>query len=165
LTTAPDHAGATARDADCTPRPSTRRRAAPARSRGTPMRKHIIRDAFPDKAMDFAGRIGDGLRHAMPDGLVRNGAGKWLQAGVALGAARTGMRAAGTVARRHPVALTAAAIGIGAALYAVARHRRKKAEQEALQGRSHRIRAALDRGRGRAPHAADLGVGAGRAAD
>ncbi|MGY1457975.1 MULTISPECIES: hypothetical protein [unclassified Luteimonas] len=146
------------------------------------MRKRTIirdvRDALPDRAMDFAGRIGDGLRHAVPDGAgkwlhdaprsagqwlqgVPDGAGKWLQAGVALGAARTGARAAGKVARRHPVALTAAAVGIGAALYAVARHRRKAAERAAIEGRSQRIRDALDSSHVD-PHAGDLGVGPGR---
>ncbi|GGJ95609.1 hypothetical protein [Luteimonas terricola] len=146
------------------------------------MRKRTIirdvRDALPDKAMDFAGRVGDGLRHAVPDGAgkwlhdaprsagqwlqgVPDGAGKWLQAGVALGAARTGARAAGKVARRHPVALTAAAVGIGAALYAVARHRRKAAERRATEGRSQRIRDALD-SVDVDPHAGDLGVGPAR---
>ena len=144
------------------------------------MRKRTIirdvRDALPDKAMDFAGRIGDGLRHAVPDGAgkwlhdaprsaghwlqgVPDGAGKWLQAGVALGAARTGARAAGTVARRHPVALTAAAAGIGVALYAVKRHRRKAAERAAIEGRSERIRDALDSA-STEPAGGDLGVGA-----
>lgn len=126
------------------------------------MRKRsTFRGALPDKARDFADRLGDGLRHAVPDGAgqwlhdaprsaghwlqgVPDSAGKWLQAGVAMGAARTGARAATQVARRHPVALTAAAVGIGAALYAVARHRRKKAEQASLAQRSHRIRQALE---------------------
>ncbi|MGY0612526.1 MULTISPECIES: hypothetical protein [unclassified Luteimonas] len=135
------------------------------------MRKRTIirdvRDAIPDKAMDLAGRLGDGLRHAVPDGAgkwlngmpqdagswlsgMQQGAGKWLQAGVALGAARTGARAAGIVARRHPVALTAAAIGIGAAAYAVVRHRRKAAELAAMQRRPRQVREALE--------SADLGV-------
>lgn len=141
------------------------------------MRKRSdIRDAFPDRAMDFAHRVGDGLRHAphgagrwLQDvsgeagrwlqGAQRGDAGKWLQAGVALGAARTGMRAAGRTARRHPVALTAAAIGIGVAVYTVVRYRRKKAEEAAMEGRSQRIRDALD-SVDVDPHAADLGVGA-----
>src|SRR5690606_38575509 len=84
---------------------------------------------------------------------VPEGAGKWLQAGVAVGAARTGVRAVGTVARKHPIAVTAAAVGIGAALYAVVRHRRKAAERAALSGRSQRIREALDAD----PHASDIG--------
>lgn len=116
-------------------------------------KRHHLRDAFPDKAMDLAGRIGDGLRGAVP---AR--AGNWLQAGVALGAARTGLRAAGQVARRHPVALTAAAIGVGAALYAVARHRRKLAEQAEMEGRSQRFKAALESA-DTDPYAADVGVG------
>lgn len=141
------------------------------------MRKRsTLRGAIPDKARDFADRIGDGIRHAVPDGAgkwlhdaprsaghwlqgVPDGAGKWLQAGVALGAMRTGARAAGQVARRHPVALTAAAVGIGAALYAVARHRRKKAEQVKVMAgdRSQRIKDALE-GEGLDPHAGDLGM-------
>ena len=85
------------------------------------MRKRsTFRGALPDKARDFADRLGDGLRHAVPDGAgqwlhdaprsaghwlqgVPDSAGKWLQAGVAMGAARTGARAATQVARRHPV--------------------------------------------------------------
>lgn len=133
---------------------------------------HDVRKAIPDRAADLAGRIGDGFRHGsdsagrwlheVPDSAgkwlqgVPEGAGKWLQAGVALGAARTGARAVGTVARRHPVAVTAAAVGIGAALYAVVRHRRKAAERAALEGRSQRLGAS----RGDAdidPHAADVG--------
>ena len=142
-------------------------------------KRNIIRDTLPDRAMDFASRVGGGLRHAAPDGAgkwlhdvsgeagkwlqsVPHEAGKWLQAGVAVGAARTGVRAAGTVARRHPVAMTAAAIGIGAALYAVVRHRRKKAEQAAFDGRSQRIRDALDHA-DVDPHASDVGDRAGDA--
>lgn len=141
------------------------------------MRKRLhLRDDFSDKAMDFAHRLGDGLRQA-PDGAgrwlhdVSGGAGQWLRAGMALGAARTGARAAGTVARRHPVALAAAAIGIGAAVYAVARHRRKKAEQEAFGRRSQRMREAMERDTMQAdasqatdaePLAGDIGVGPDR---
>lgn len=153
------------------------------------MRKHTpIRDALPDKAVHLAHRLGDGLRHA-PDGAGRwlsdvsgeagkwlngvpQGASQWLRAGVALGAARTGARAAGTVARRHPVALAAAAVGIGVALYAVSRHRRKKAEQAAFEGRrSQRLREAMERDASRRdaaqateaePLAGDMGIGPDR---
>lgn len=139
-----------------------------------------VRNAIPDRALDLANRLGDGFRHGadgagkwlhdVPGGAshwlqgAQAGAGKWLQAGVAMGAARTGVRAVGTVARRHPVALTAAAVGIGAALYAVARHRRKLAERDALQGRSQRIRDALDHDQ-RDPHAEDVGERAERNAE
>lgn len=137
------------------------------------MRKRTIirdvRNALPDRAVELAGRLGEGLRHGgdaagkwlhdVPQTAghwlqgVPAGAGKWLQAGVAMGAARTGVRAVGTVARRHPVAVTAAAIGIGAALYAVVRHRRKAAERAALGSRSQRLRDALEAD----PHAGDVG--------
>lgn len=133
------------------------------------MRKRsTFRGAIPHRARDLAERLGDGVRHAVPDGAGKwlhdaprsagqwlqgmpAGAGKWLQAGVALGAARTGARAAGQVARRHPVAVTAAAVGIGAALYAVVRHRRKQAERAALEGRARHIDQDAD------PHATDIG--------
>lgn len=131
-----------------------------------------VRNTIPDRALDLAGRLGDGFRHGA-DGAgkwlqdvpgsagdwlhgAQAGASKWLQAGMAMGAARTGVRAVGTVARRHPVALTAAAVGIGAALYAVSRHRRKLAERDAIEGRSSRIRKALDR-QEQDPHASDVG--------
>lgn len=130
-----------------------------------------VRHALPGRASDLAGRIGDGVRHApesaarwlhaVPDRAggwlddVQGSAGKWLQAGVAVGAARTGARAVGTVARRHPVAVTAAAVGIGVALYAVIRHRRKLAERDALANRSQRIRDALDQA-DVDPHASDI---------
>ena len=148
------------------------------------MRKRTIirdvRNAIPDSAVDLVGRIGDGFRqgsgnagrwlHDIPDSAGKwlqgasDGAGKWFQAGMAVGAARTGVRAVGTVARRHPVALTAAAVGLGAALYAVARHRRKLAEREAIEGRSQRIRDALDRA-DTDPHASDVGSRPSRGED
>ena len=133
------------------------------------MRKRsTFRGAIPHRARDLADRLGEGVRNAVPDGAgkwlhdaprsagqwlqgVPDGAGKWLQAGVALGAARTGARAAGQVARRHPVAVTAAAVGIGAARYAVVRHRRKQAERAALEGRARPVDDGVD------PHASDIG--------
>lgn len=131
-----------------------------------------VRNAIPDRALDLASRLGDGFRHGT-DGAGRwlhevpgtaghwlqgaqAGAGKWLQAGVAMGAAKTGARAVGTVARRHPVALTAAAVGIGVALYAVSRHRRKLAERDAIESRSRRIRQSRNRVEPD-PHASDIG--------
>ena len=140
------------------------------------MRKRTIirdvRNAIPDRALDLANRLGDGFRHGtdsagrwlheVPNAAghwlqgAQAGAGKWLQAGVAMGAAKTGARAVGTVARRHPVALTAAAVGIGVALYAVARHRRKLAERDAIESRSRRIRQSRDHAE-QDPHASDIG--------
>ena len=176
----PDHAGTTIAGLGCPsgrfPVPHHRGAMAPHRTEDSRMRKRTIirdvRNAIPDRAADLAGRIGEGFRHGsgsagkwlhdMPESAgkwlqgVPEGAGKWLQAGVAVGAARTGARAVGSVARKHPVAVTAAAVGIGAALYAVIRHRRKAAERAALEGRSQRIREALDAG-DIDPHASDVG--------
>src|SRR5690606_7566021 len=74
-------------------------------------------DSISGKMMDLVGQVGDSVRHTLPDG-----AGKWLQAGMALGAAKTGSRAVGGVLRRNPAVLVAAAVGIGAAWYAVHRY-------------------------------------------
>lgn len=140
-----------------------------------------VRNAIPDRAFDLADRFGEGLRHAVPEGAGKwlhdaprqagqwlqgmpVGAGKWMQAGVAMGAARTGVRAVGTVARRHPVALTAAAVGIGAALYAVARHRRKAAERATIEGRSQRLRTSMA-SQDMDPHASDIGQQGGHGTD
>lgn len=127
---------------------------------------HNVRHAIPDGAAGLAGRVGESLRHGGDSAgkwlqEIPESAGKWLQAGVAVGAARAGARAVGKVARRHPVAVTAAAVGIGAAIYAVVRHRRKAAERAAIEGRAQRVRS----GREVDPHAEDIGDGPSRGED
>lgn len=84
-----------------------------------------------DRAMGFAGDVGDRLRHAIPDdmgqrlrGAIPSRAGGLLETGVALGAMRTGAKVAGGFARRHPAALAAAVAGAGLLWYAA--HRRKQ---------------------------------------
>src|SRR5690606_33880216 len=78
-------------------------------------------DSFSGKTMDLAGQVGDNLRGALPDG-----AGKWLQTGAAIGVAKTGTRVFGSFVRRNPAVIVAAAVGAGAAWYAVHRYRRKQ---------------------------------------
>ncbi len=94
-------------------------------------------DSFSGKMMDLAGQVGDNLRGALPDG-----AGKWLQTGAAIGVARTGTRVFGSFVRRNPAVIVAAAVGAGAAWYAVHRYRRKQQANgggEVLEGQSRRI--------------------------
>lgn len=79
-------------------------------------------DSLPERALELVSQVGDNLRHAVPDG-----AGKWLDAGVKLGAVKTGARLAGKFVRRNPAAFAAAAAGAGL-LWLAARHRAKKAE-------------------------------------
>lgn len=112
-------------------------------------------DSISGKMMDLVGQVGHGVRNTLPDG-----AGKWLQTGVALGAARTGSRAVGTLLRRNPVAVVAAAVGIGAAWYAVHRYRRKQQANgggQVIEGQSRRVEAR------RAPRKGDASTREGNA--
>ena len=94
-------------------------------------------DSYTDKMMDLVGQVGDNLRTSLP-----GSAGKWLQTGAALGAAKAGTRVVGTLVRRNPAVLVAAAAAAGAAWYAVHRHRRKQEAQDAvIEGQSRRIEA------------------------
>jgi hypothetical protein len=96
-------------------------------------------DTLPERALDIVSQVGDNLRHAVP-----HGAGKWLDAGIKLGAVKTGARVAGKFVRRNPAAFAAAAAGAGL-LWLVARQRAKKAEEGNGQGngasRSRRVEA------------------------
>jgi hypothetical protein len=112
-------------------------------------------DSISGKMMDLVGQVGHSVRNTLPDG-----AGKWLQAGMALGAAKTGSRAVGGVLRRNPAVLVAAAVGIGAAWYAVHRYRRKQQANgggQVIEGQSRRVEAR------RAPRKGDASTREGNA--
>ncbi|MBD9370346.1 hypothetical protein [Xanthomonas sp. XNM01] len=97
-----------------------------------------------DRALELAGQAGTGLRHA---GASLRGAGhdaeKWLKAGAALGAARTGAKVATTMVRRNPVAVAAAAavVGAGVLAYFVYRKRREQvnAQGEPIEGQARKV--------------------------
>jgi len=92
-------------------------------------------DSFSGKVMDLVGQVGDNLRTALPDT-----AGKWLQTGAALGVAKTGSKAIGSLIRRNPAVAVAAAVGAGVAWYAVHRHRKKQLEEGGvIEGKARRI--------------------------
>lgn len=94
-------------------------------------------DSYSSKVMDLVGQVGDSFRGAMP-----SDAGKWLQAGVALGAAKTGGRAVGGFIRRNPAVAVAAAVGAGVVWYAVRRHQKKQqANGAVIEGKSRRVEA------------------------
>jgi hypothetical protein len=93
-------------------------------------------DSYSSKVMDLVGQVGDSFRGAMPDG-----AGKWLQTGVALGAARTGSKAVSGFIRRNPAVAVAAAVGAGVVWYAVRRHQKKQANGAVIEGKSRRVEA------------------------
>lgn len=94
-------------------------------------------DSYSSKVMDLVGQVGDNLRGAVPDN-----ASKWLQTGVALGAAKTGSRVVGSFVRRNPAVAVAAAVGAGVVWLAV-RHQRKKANGNGavIEGKSKRVEA------------------------
>jgi hypothetical protein len=93
-------------------------------------------DSYSSKVMDLVGQVGDSLRGALPDG-----AGKWLQTGVALGAARTGSKAVGSFIRRNPAVAVAAAVGAGVVWVAVRRHQKKQGNGAVIEGKSKRVEA------------------------
>lgn len=94
---------------------------------------------IPDRVVELAEKLGQTVKDAMPDR-----ADKLLQTGVALGAMRTGARAATRFARRNPMLTAGVAVGAGLLLLA-ARHRAKKAAQDApLEGKAVRVHARRD---------------------
>ena len=107
-------------------------------------------DRFPERAMELASRVGDGIRDAVPDRAV-----KWVETGAALGALKSGTRVAGKFARRNPTLLIAAAAGAGLLWYAARRRARSKdgAGNDAVQGKSRRIEARREPAAARRRHA------------
>ena len=95
-------------------------------------------ERFPERAMELASRVGDGIRDAVPDRAVR-----WVETGAALGALKSGSRVATKFARRNPTLLVAAAAGAGLLWYAARRRARKLggASNEAIDGSSRRVEA------------------------
>lgn len=94
-------------------------------------------DSYSGKVMDFVGQVGDNLRTSIPDT-----AGKWLQTGAALSAAKVGSKAVGGFIRRNPAVAVAAAVGAGVIWLAVRRHHRKQqAQGPVIEGKSKRVEA------------------------
>ena len=97
-----------------------------------------------DRAMDLVSQAGAGLKQVGP------GASKLLQTGAAIGAVKTGGRVAVKFVRRNPVAVIAAALGVGVLAYAAHRKRKKEALNAPIEGRSKRIEAKRVNGTGKA---------------
>ena len=101
-------------------------------------------DYIPERALLLAGQVGENLRQVVPPN-----AGKWLDAGMKLGALKASTRVAGKFVQRHPAALAAAAAGAGALWY-LARRRAKQAENGSGNGQSTRVEAKRSNGGSRA---------------
>lgn len=102
-------------------------------------------DRLPDRALELANSVGDRIRDAMPADVgdrvrrvMPSRAGGLLEAGVALGAVKTGSRVATQFVRRNPAVAVAAIAGAGLLWYA-AHRRAQNAERRLLEGRSRRV--------------------------
>lgn len=100
-------------------------------------------DMIPERAMLLAEQVGENLRYVVPPG-----AGKWLDAGMKIGALKTGARVAGKTVMRHPGVVISVAAGAGALWY-LARRRAKQAANASDEGVSRRVEAKRGNGTGR----------------
>lgn len=95
----------------------------------------VITDRALERAMELANTAGDSLKHG------GSSAADWLKTGAAIGAMRTGGKAAAKLARRNPaVTIAAAAVGVGLLGYALYR-KRQRSQDAPLEGKSQRIAA------------------------
>ncbi len=109
----------------------------------------VITDRALERALDLASSAGDGLKHAgssLGSNLRHFGpqATDWIKTGAALGAVKTGSKAAAKVVRRNPAATIAvAAVGVGLLGYALYRKQQKKkaAQGGVVDGQAQRIAA------------------------
>ncbi|KRA17082.1 MULTISPECIES: hypothetical protein [unclassified Lysobacter] len=92
-------------------------------------------NTLPERAMELVATVGESLKQ------VPGSAGKLLEAGVVLGAVKTGARVAGGFVRRNPAIAVAAVAGAGL-LWLAARHRAKQNRADApIEGSAKRIDA------------------------
>jgi hypothetical protein len=88
-----------------------------------------------DKALQLVEQAGANMKYVVPS------AGKLMQTGVALGAAKTGGRVAMAFVRRNPVIAVTAALGMGVLAYAASRKRKQEEAANPIEGRSKRVEA------------------------
>ena len=88
-----------------------------------------------DKALQLVEQVGANVKHIVPS------AGKLMQTGMALGAAKTGGRVAVAFVRRNPVVAVTAALGMGILAYAASRKGKQQDAAAPIEGRSKRVEA------------------------
>ncbi|RDZ26535.1 hypothetical protein [Lysobacter silvisoli] len=96
-------------------------------------------NSLPERAMELVSAVGESLKQAP------GSAGKLLEAGVVLGAVKTGARVAGGFVRRNPAIAVAAVAGAGL-LWLAARHRAKARAEAPIEGSAKRIDARRGEG-------------------
>jgi hypothetical protein len=101
-------------------------------------------ERLPERAKTLVLQVGDSLRDRVPDRAMH-----WVETGAAVGAMKTGTRAASKFARRNPTLLVAAAAGAGLIWYATRRRAKQQARDAALGGNSTRVEARRQSGGGR----------------
>ena len=107
-----------------------------------------ITDTALERVLELAGQAGGGLKQG------GSHAADWLKTGAAIGALKTGGKAATKVVRRNPgTAVAVAALGLGVLGY-VAYRKRKNAQLAAGQQRNNQLIA--DRPHSHVDDAADL---------
>ncbi|WCE05726.1 hypothetical protein [Pseudoxanthomonas sp. JBR18] len=110
-----------------------------------------ISDRALETALDLVHQASGGLRSAgssVRDMIPsrRSKTQKFIRNSAAIGAVRTGSKAAGTFVKRNPVAVSAvAAVGVGLLGYAVFR-RYKQKQAQAIESTSRRLEPATTRG-------------------
>lgn len=77
-------------------------------------------DAYTDRVVDLAGKVGGAVKDHLPDHAMR-----WFETGAAIGAVRTGSRVASKFVRRNPAIAVAAVAGAGLLWYAARRRARR----------------------------------------
>ncbi|MFT4267096.1 MAG: hypothetical protein QM586_07730 [Xenophilus sp.] len=99
----------------------------------------MITDRALERALEIAGSAGDSLKHAGSSlRQVAPQASEWLKTGAALGAVKTGGRAAGKLVRRNPAITVATAVaGLGLIGYAI--YRKRKRDQDVIDGSAERL--------------------------
>ena len=94
-------------------------------------------ESLPERTLSLVGQMGDGMKHMVASG------DRWLDAGVKLGALKSGSNIALKFVRRHPAATVATVAGAGLLWY-LARRRAQRAEDgdgEAIDGNARRVEA------------------------
>ena len=94
-------------------------------------------ESLPERTLSLVGQMGDGMKHMVASG------DRWLDAGVKLGALKSGSNIALKFVRRHPAATVATVAGAGLLWY-LARRRAQRAEDgdgEAIDGSARRVEA------------------------
>lgn len=99
-------------------------------------------DMIPERALLLANQVGDNLRQVVPPN-----AGRWLDAGMKIGALKASTRVARKFVTRNPAAVVAVAAGAGDLWY-LAHRRAKRAENGSGEGESRSKRVEAKRGNG-----------------